>query len=222
MAVRSRAGWPPGNGAVARPPAPLPRVAVSPGGEKAEDDMAAGRRGRGRGSTGPSQARERLQHKQPSRAVREGLSYLLSERLVIDVLCDPKVPRYVRDWIVRRIVDTSPGRMTVRDRRARIRALTRAGVEANQSVRRAWKDPDGRLWRGCPRTWPSRALAIWLGHRAHGDVTWKLYERKQPPRKKRSPLGPPRRTGSRTDGERGKQRRLPAASTSRWSASISR
>jgi hypothetical protein len=179
-------------------------VAASREDEKEEDDLAAGRRSRGRGSTGPSRARGRQRHKQPSRAFREGLSYLPSERRVIDVLCDPTTPRYVRDWMVTRLVDTSPGRMTIRDRRARIRALTRAVAEAKRSLRRAWRDSDGRLWRGCPQTWPAPVLASWVDGRIYGDLHWKLYERKQPPppRKKQHPLGPPRQSRSRTSGAR--------------------
>lgn len=156
------------------------------------------------------QSRSRLRRRpdQPSRGFPDGLlPYLFSKRRVIDGLCDSTTPAYVRDWVVARLVDeaaiTDGRRMTKRDRRARIRAWKRAIRDAKRLLRRAWRDPDGRLWRGRPRTWPALVLATWVSERRRAVLRWKLYEpaRRKPPRKKRrGPLGPPRRkrgTGAR-------------------------
>lgn len=145
--------------------------------------------------------------KRPRRRVRprytplplSGLKYVFSERPVIVALCDRNLPRAVRAWMVTRLVDDAAargGRMTVRDRTARIRELTQAAVAAARSVRRAWKDPiTGRLWRGRPNTWPPAELFRWVAGRARAGIHHKLYAPKRLPRRRtRSrPLGPPRR-----------------------------
>jgi len=47
----------------------------------------------------------RRRRDQPSQAFRTGLAWLFSKRLVIEMLCVPTSPAYVRDWVVTRLVD---------------------------------------------------------------------------------------------------------------------
>jgi hypothetical protein len=130
--------------------------------------------------------------------------FLWSDRPLIVALCDPKIPRKLRLWMLARLVDeiaeegkrkTPPERMTSRDRAARIREATRAAEEAGRSVRRAWQDPrTGIPWRSRPCTWPPPVLFHWWAASTIAGLRHKRYTPKVSPRPRtgRRPLGPPR------------------------------